>query len=74
MDDQMVRLALERHWSASDVSDFEAEHRIYREDAVLGYPQSGERVRGRHDIQESRRLKSNNKRFTVRHMIGGCGL
>ena len=42
MDDRTVRLALERHWNASDASDFKAEHEIYREDAVLDYPQSGE--------------------------------
>jgi hypothetical protein len=49
MDDRTVRLALERHWEASDASDFKAEHEIYREDAVLDYPQSGERIRGRHN-------------------------
>ena len=35
MDDRTVRAALERHWAASDASDFKAEHDIYREDAVL---------------------------------------
>jgi hypothetical protein len=74
MDDQAVRLALERHWAASDASDFEAEHEIYREDAVLDYPQSGERIRGRHNIQESRSLQPNKKRFTIRRMIGGGNL
>ena len=54
MDDRTVRVALERHWDASDASDFKVEHEIYREDAVLDYPQSGERIRGRHNIQESR--------------------
>jgi hypothetical protein len=56
MDDRTVRVALERHWDASDASDFEAEHEIYRRDAVLDYPQSGERIRGRRNIQESRFL------------------
>jgi len=70
MDDRTVRLALQRHWDASDVGDFEAEHEIYREDAVLDYPQSGERIRGRRNIQESRFLQPNRKRFTVRRMIG----
>ena len=74
MDDRTVRAALERHWAASDVSDFEAEHEIYREDAVLNYPQSGERIRGRRNIQESRRAQPNTKRFTVRRMIGGGDL
>jgi hypothetical protein len=70
MDDQTVRAALQRHWDASDAGDFEAEHEIYREDAVLQYPQSGERIRGRHNIQESRFLQPNKKRFTVRRIIG----
>ena len=51
MDDRTVRAALQRHWEASDASDFEVEHEIYREDAVLDYPQSGERIRGRRNIQ-----------------------
>jgi hypothetical protein len=74
MDDRTVRLALERHWDASDASDFEVEHEIYREDAVLDYPQSGERIRGRHNIQQSRFLQPNRKRFTVRRIIGSGDL
>ena len=42
-----IRAALERHWAASDASDFETEHEIYWNDAILDYPQSGERIRGR---------------------------
>src|ERR1700690_1202457 len=74
MDDRTVRAALERHWEASDTGDFKAEHQIYREDAVLDYPQSGERIRGRHNIQESRFVQPNKKRFTVRRMIGSGDL
>ena len=70
MDDRTIRSALEHHWKASDASDFEAEHEIYREDAVLDYPQSGERIRGRRNIQESRFRQPNKKRFAVRRMIG----
>ena len=44
--DQEIRAALDQHWAASDANDFETEHRIYHEDAVLEYPQSGERTRG----------------------------
>src|SRR5262245_48095167 len=47
MDDRTMRLALERHWNASDAGDFNVEHDIYREDAVLDYPQSGEQILGR---------------------------
>ena len=74
MDDRTVRLALQRHWDASDAGDFEVEHEIYREDAVLDYPQSGERIRGRRNIQESRYVQPNKKRFTVRRMIGSGDL
>src|SRR3954454_12357269 len=74
MDDQAVRQALLRHWDASDASDFEAEHEIYHQDAVLDYPQSGERIRGRRNIQESRTVQPNEKRFTVRRMIGSGDL
>src|SRR4051812_851178 len=63
MDDRTARAALQRHWDASDAGDFEAEHEIYREDAVLDYPQSGERLRGRRNIQQSRLAQPNAKRF-----------
>ena len=74
MADQEIRAALNRHWAASDANDFEAEHQIYREDAVLDYPQSGERIRGRQKIQLSRAAQPNQKRFTVRRIIGAGGL
>jgi len=74
MTDESIRLALERHWEASDAGNFEAEHDIYHEEAVLQYPQSGERIRGRRNIQESRYLQPNRKRFTVSRIIGGGDL
>jgi len=70
MDDNQIREALNRHWAASDVSDFDVEHDIYRDDAVLEYPQSGERLRGRQNIQASRVAQPNAKRFTVRRIVG----
>jgi ketosteroid isomerase-like protein len=74
MEDREIRAALDRHWTASDANDFEGEHQIYREDAVLEYPQSGERIRGRQKIQASRTAQSNLKRFTVRRIIGAGDL
>ena len=70
MEDDEIRAALDRHWAASDANDFEAEHEIYLEDAVLDYPQSGERIRGRRQIQMSRAAQPNVKRFTVRRIVG----
>jgi ketosteroid isomerase-like protein len=65
-----IRTALDQHWAASDANDFETEHLIYLEDAVLEYPQSGERTRGRRNIQGQRAGQPSNKRFRVRRIIG----
>jgi ketosteroid isomerase-like protein len=72
--DQEIRAALDRHWAASDANDFETEHLIYRDDAVLDYPQSGERTRGRRNIQGQRASQPSKKRFTVRRIVGGGDL
>jgi ketosteroid isomerase-like protein len=74
MRDQIIRAALDQHWAASDVNDFETEHSIYHEDAVLEYPQSGERFRGRCNIQNNRAKQPSKKRFAVRRIIGGGDL
>jgi len=73
-DDRERRTTLERHWAASDTDNFAVEHEIYRDDAVLHYPQSGERIRGRRNIEESRRVQPNRKRFTVRRIVGAGDL
>src|SRR6202521_5737427 len=72
--DQAIRAALDQHWAASDANDFETEHRIYLEDAVLEYPQSGERTRGRRNIQITRTNQPSKKRFAVRRVIGSGDL
>jgi hypothetical protein len=72
--DKQIRAALDQHWAASDANDFDTEHQIYHEDAVLDYPQSGERTRGRSNILKQRSIQPNNKRFTVRRIIGGGDL
>jgi ketosteroid isomerase-like protein len=71
---QEIRTALDRHWAASDASDFETEHDIYLEDAVLEYPQSGERIRGRDNIRITRTVQPNKKRFAVRRVTGSGNL
>ena len=74
MEDREIRAALDLHWAASDANDFEVEHQIYREDAVLEYPQSGERIRGRRHIQASRFAQPNKKRFAMRRILGAGDL
>ena len=70
MDDQGNRAALDRHWAASEAGDDAVEHEIYHDDAVLEYPQSGERIRGRSAIRTTRGLLPN-KRFAIRRVLGG---
>ena len=72
--DQEIRAALDQHWAASEANDFETEHCIYHEDAVLDYPQSGERTRGRRNIQGQRASQPSKKTFTVQRIIGGGDL
>jgi hypothetical protein len=57
MEDHEIRTALDRHWAASDANDFEAEHRIYRDDAVLDRSQGSASAVGttfRHLVSRSR--------------------
>ncbi len=74
MEESDIRSALDRHWAASDANRFEEEHQIYDEDAVLDYPQSGERIRGRQNIEASRVAQPNKKRFFVQRIVGAGDL
>ena len=72
--DQAIRAALDQHWAASEAGDLETEHLIYHDDAVLDYPQSGERTRGRSNIQKQRAIQPSKKKFSIRRIIGGGNL
>ena len=74
MADQDIRAALDQHWAASDAGDFDTEHAIYHEDAVLEYPQSRERIRSRRNIQITRTLQPNKKRFFIHRIRGSANL
>jgi hypothetical protein len=54
MEAQNIRTAIDRHWAASAAGDLAAEHAIYHDDVVCEYPQSGEIIRGRHNLQALR--------------------
>jgi hypothetical protein len=69
-----TRAALEEHWRASERGDIEAEHAIYREDAILDYPQSGERFRGRTTISAQRGGHPARRHFTVLRIAGSGDL
>jgi hypothetical protein len=74
MRDQEIRDALNQHWTASNSGDFATEHEIYLDDAVLDYPQSRERILGRQNIQVTRTLQPNKKRFLVQRIVGSGDL
>ena len=74
MTDADRRAAIEHHWAASQAGDEVAEHAIYTDDAVLEYPQSGERFRGRRNIQGQRGHHPAPREFVVRRVRGSGDL
>jgi ketosteroid isomerase-like protein len=72
--DSAIRAAIEEHWRASEAGQTEAEHAVYAEDAVLDYPQSGERFRGRANIAAQRGGHPASRHFTVVRISGGGDL
>jgi hypothetical protein len=54
MESEKVQAAIMRHWSASAVGNLEAEHDIYEENVICDYPQSGERIVGRPNLEALR--------------------
>ena len=69
-----TRAQLQRHWEASERGDLDDEHVIYAADAILDYPQSGERFRGRSTIQAQRGGHPAERHFTIRRIVGGDDL
>ena len=69
-----IRARLQEHWEASERGDLDAEHAIYAADAILDYPQSGERFRGRSNIQAQRCGHPAERHFTIRRILGGGDL
>jgi SnoaL-like domain len=72
--DARIRAGIEQHWKASDQGDADTEHAIYDADAILDYPQSGERFRGRSKIEAQRGGNPADRRFTVLRIRGGGDL
>ena len=54
LDEKDLMLALKRHWDYSGM-DEDVSHEIYHDDAVLEFPQSGERFEGVENFREWRR-------------------
>jgi SnoaL-like domain len=69
-----TREAVEEHWRASESGNTEVEHAIYATDAILDYPQSGERFRGRTAIAAQRGGHPADRHFTVLRIVGSGDL
>jgi hypothetical protein len=52
--EEQIRTALNEHWRASAAGNANAEHDIYHDGAICDYPQSGERILGRKNLQALR--------------------
>ncbi|KRF22733.1 MULTISPECIES: nuclear transport factor 2 family protein [unclassified Phycicoccus] len=70
LNEKELLLALRRHWEHSG-RDEDIAHEIYHDDAVLEFPQSGERFEGVENFREWRRqypaaLKFHTRRITHR--------
>jgi hypothetical protein len=72
--DASIRARIEEHWAASERGDIDTEHAIYAADAILDYPQSGERFRGRSKIQAQRGGHPAKRHFTILRIRGGGNL
>jgi len=75
MQEDQIRDALDAHWKASADGDVDAEHAIYADDAICDYPQSGERILGRKNLQALRSHHPGKPAgFNVRRIVGSGDL
>ena len=71
MQEEQIREALNAHWRASAAGNTTEEHDIYDDDAVCEYPQSGERILGRSNLQALRSHHPGKPAgFNVRRILG----
>ena len=69
--DSTTRSRITEHWNASELGDIDTEHAIYAEDAICDYPQSGERILGRSNLQALRSHHPGKPSgFTVKRILG----
>jgi hypothetical protein len=73
--EKQIREALNAHWHASAIGDAKAEHDIYVDNAICDYPQSGERIIGRANLQALRSHHPGKPSgFKVRQILGDGNL
>ena len=70
LDEATLRAQLARHWEYSG-KDEDVAHEIYHDDAVLEFPQSGERFEGVANFREWRRQYPAQLEFRIRRIVIG---
>jgi ketosteroid isomerase-like protein len=71
MDQESARAALQHYLDCSAAGDEDRAHEVYLEDAILEFPQSGERFEGIPNIREWRRDYPAKVELEIRRIRGG---
>ena len=68
---ERIEAALRQHWAASAAGNQDIEHEIYDEHVICDYPQSGERIHGRRNLQNLRSHHPDKPTgFSIRRLLG----
>jgi hypothetical protein len=72
LDESVLLDRVRQHWE--HLTDVDRAHEIYHDDAVLEFPQSGERFEGVANFKEWRRQYPADVRFRIRRIAAGGNL
>jgi hypothetical protein len=68
---ERIEAALRRHWAASAAGNQNLEHEIYDEHVICDYPQSGESIHGKQNLQNLRSHHPGKPSgFSIRRLLG----
>jgi hypothetical protein len=68
---ERLEAALRQHWAASAAGNQNTEHEIYDEQVICDYPQSGERIHGKQNLQNLRSHHPGHPTdFSIRRLLG----
>jgi hypothetical protein len=73
LNNQKIRAILDRYWEATVAHNLERVHEFYHDDVVVEFPQSGERIRGKHNIYELRAHYPAKVTFKILRVRGAAG-
>ena len=68
---EQIEAVLRQHWAASAAGNQDVEHEIYDEHVICDYPQSGERIHGKRNLQNLRSHHPDKPAdFSIRRLLG----